>query len=65
MTTVSRALNDYADVSPETKETVRITAKEMGYIPNTIAQRLQKQRTDTIGLVVSTSGSKLADPLIS
>jgi len=64
-TTVSRALNDFDDISVETKELVRSAAEELGYIPNTMAQRLQKQQTDTIGLVVPTSGPRFSDPFFS
>lgn len=65
ITTVSRALNDYDDVSPATKTLVRRTAEEMGYSPNRLAQRLQKQRTDTIGLLLPTFGPRFADPFFS
>ncbi len=65
ITTVSRALNDYDDVSPETKALVLQTAKDMGYSPNTFAQRLQKQHTDTIGLVVPTFSPRFSDPYFS
>jgi LacI family transcriptional regulator len=65
ITTVSRALNDYNDVSPSTKELVRRTAKEMGYSPNTLAQRLRKKRTDTIGLILPTFGPRFSDPFFS
>lgn len=64
-TTVSRALNDYADISPETKELVRHAAEELGYTPNTMAQRLKKQQTDTIGLIIPTSGPRFSDPFFS
>lgn len=64
-TTVSRALNDFEDISPETKELVRQAAEELGYIPNTFAQRLQKRQTDTIGLVIPTSGPRFSDPFFS
>lgn len=64
-TTVSRALNDYDDISEETKELVRKAAAELGYIPNTMAQRLQKRQTDTIGLIVPTSGPRFSDPFFS
>jgi len=64
-TTVSRALNDFDDISPETKESVRRAAEELGYIPNTMAQRLQKQQTDTIGLIIPTSGPRFSDPFFS
>ncbi len=65
ITTVSRALNDYDDVSPETKQLILKTAKEMGYSPNTFAQRLQKQKSDTIGLVLPTFSPRFSDPYFS
>ncbi len=65
VTTISRALHDFDDVSAETKELVRSTAHEMGYVPNTLAQRLQKQSADTIGLVIPTFGPRFSDPFFS
>jgi LacI family transcriptional regulator len=65
ITTVSRALNGYDDVGPETKALIIKTAKEMGYTPNTFAQRLQKQFTDTIGLILPTFSPRFADPYFS
>lgn len=65
VTTVSRALHDFDDVSPETKAEIRLIAEEMGYIPNIHAQRLQKQRTDTIGFILPTFGPRFADPFFS
>lgn len=65
VTTVSRALHDYNDVSPETKEMVREAAAEMGYTPNILAQRLQKQKADTIGFVIPTFGPRFSDPFFS
>ncbi|MBI5955317.1 MAG: LacI family DNA-binding transcriptional regulator [Chloroflexi bacterium] len=64
-TTVSRALNDFDDISPETKDLVRQAAEDLGYIPNIMAQRLQKRQTDTIGLIVPTSGPRFSDPFFS
>jgi LacI family transcriptional regulator len=64
-TTVSRALNDFDDISPDTKALVRQAADELGYSPNTLAQRLQKQQTDTIGLIIPTSGPRFSDPFFS
>ena len=57
-TTVSRALNDYGDISPETKQLVRQAAEELGYMPNLMAQRLQKSRTDTLGFILPTFGPR-------
>jgi LacI family transcriptional regulator len=65
VTTVSRALHDYDDVSLETKARVRKVAAEIGYRPNTLAQRLQKQTSDTIGLIIPTFGPRFSDPFFS
>ncbi|HNS01346.1 MAG TPA: LacI family DNA-binding transcriptional regulator [Anaerolineae bacterium] len=65
ITTVSRALAGYDDVAPETKVLVRQVAVELGYEPNLLAQRLQKQRTDTIGLILPTFGPRFSDPFFS
>ena len=52
-TTVSRALAEYPDVSSKTLSRVRETAKKFNYFPNPVAQRLQKGKTATIGIVLS------------
>ena len=65
ITTVSRALHDYDDVNPDTKKRIINIAKELGYTPNILAQRLQKQRADTIGLVLPTFEPRFADPFFS
>ncbi|MCX7671475.1 MAG: LacI family DNA-binding transcriptional regulator, partial [Anaerolineae bacterium] len=65
ITTVSRALAGYDDVSPETKALVRRVADELGYTPNLLAQRLQKRRSDTIGLILPTFGPRFSDPFFS
>jgi LacI family transcriptional regulator len=62
ITTVSRALHDYEDVSQETRDLVKRAAREMGYTPNVVAQRLQKRRADTLALILSPSGPGLSDP---
>jgi LacI family transcriptional regulator len=65
VTTVSRALDNYGDVSPETRALVLQVAAEMGYTPSTLAQRLQKQRSETIGLILPTFGPRFSDPFFS
>ncbi len=65
ITTVSRALGGYDDVAEETRRLIVRTAEEMGYRPNVMARRLQKQRTDTLGFVVPTSGPRFSDPFFS
>lgn len=65
VTTVSSALNDYDDVSQETKDLVRRVAREMGYTPNVAARQLRKKRTDTLGIVLPTFGPRFSDPFFS
>jgi LacI family transcriptional regulator len=50
--TVSRALNDRGEISEETKQKVLRIAKELGYIPNSLARGLVSRRTKTIGVTV-------------
>ncbi|WNI19353.1 LacI family DNA-binding transcriptional regulator [Actinacidiphila sp. ITFR-21] len=49
--TVSRALNDRAEVSDATRERIRRLASELGYAPNEPARTLVRRRSDTIGLI--------------
>jgi DNA-binding LacI/PurR family transcriptional regulator len=50
--TVSRALNDHPDCSPETKEMVKKAAAALSYSPNPSARILKGDRTTTIGVIV-------------
>ena len=65
VTTVSRALAGYDDVSQATREQVKQIALELGYEPNIAARQLQKQRTDTLALILPTFGPRFADPFFS
>lgn len=49
---VSKALRDHSDISAETRELVKKTAAEMGYMPNHVARSLTNQRSHTLGVVV-------------
>lgn len=51
--TVSRAINGYKDISPETKERVLKAIKELGYTPNVIARGLSSKTTSNIGVIIS------------
>ena len=53
ITTVSRALNDYPDVSPETRRRIREIADSLGYIPNAVAKSLVKQESHSFGFILS------------
>jgi LacI family transcriptional regulator len=50
--TVSKALNNYADVSPATKKKVLDLAEELNYKPNVFAQNLRSQESKIIGLII-------------
>lgn len=50
--TVSKALRDHPDISPELKERIKTIAREMGYIPNLIARQLNSNKSFTIGIVI-------------
>lgn len=49
--TVSKALNNHKDIGEETKERIRQTAKEMGYLPNSAAKALKTHRSYNIGVL--------------
>ena len=65
ITTVSRALGGYSDVTGETRQRVDQATIEMGYYRDASAPKLQKQRTDTIGSIFPTSGPRSAAPFLS
>jgi len=50
--TVSRALQNNKLINQETRDKVRQTATEMGYVPNWIASSLRKNRSNILGLIV-------------
>lgn len=61
--TVSRALNGYADVNEETRKQIVEAAKQYGYSPDRIGRRLRKNLSDTIGFVLSPPQRHFANPL--
>jgi len=61
VTTVSRALADYADVADETRRRVRAEAERIGYVPNVVARRLQKGRLDAIGVAAPSGPGAMDD----
>lgn len=50
--TVSRALKDHPDISPETKKAVNALAKKLNYQPNAIALSLKHSRSFTLGVII-------------
>lgn len=53
ITTVSRALNNYSDVSPKTKKRILDICEELHYSPNPSARNLALKRSNVIGFVFS------------
>ena len=51
--TVSRALNNYADVNYHTRERIRRIAQELGYRPNQMARSLSSKHVKNIALILS------------
>ncbi len=49
--TVSKALNDRPDVSPETKSKIIELAKKYNFVPNAFGKGLKKQVTENIGVI--------------
>ena len=53
ITTVSRALNNYSDVSPVTKERILGVCAELKYTPNSSARNLALKQSKVIALLFS------------
>lgn len=64
VTTISRALAGYSDVAEETRLRVRAEAERIGYVPNITARRLQKGRTDAIGVVAPSGPESATDAFL-
>ena len=58
--TVSRALEDHPRIGAETKKRIQELAREMGYIPSTVAKSLAANKTWTIGMVLAA----ISDPFM-
>lgn len=52
ISTVSKVLNHYPNVSDETKEKVNAAIAELSFVPNTIAAALSSKRTGRVALVL-------------
>ncbi|GAA0287234.1 LacI family transcriptional regulator [Gracilibacillus halotolerans] len=66
ITTVSRALNNYSDVSEKTKKVIVKTAEEMGYFPNSFARSLTMKKSFTLGVIfVEDLGVGMKHPFFS
>lgn len=59
--TVSRALRNSPLISIQVREQIQALAREMGYIPNALAQSLHNSQTKTIGLIIRS----ISDPFFA
>jgi LacI family transcriptional regulator len=53
VTTVSRALNGFSDVTPATRARIEAVARAMNYRPNQVARKLVSGRSGMVGLVLA------------
>lgn len=53
VSTVSRALNGYTDVSEETRRRIETVVRELGYSPNVSAKTLSSKAKNNVALLVS------------
>ncbi len=53
VSTVSKAMNDRSDISPDKKEEIQRVARELGYVPNYMAATLKSKKTHNIGVLLS------------
>ena len=63
--TISRALNDYSDISKDTKKLVWSVANEMGYQPNIYARRLALGRSETIAYLLPLDNNESGGPFLN
>ncbi|MDR0928371.1 MAG: LacI family transcriptional regulator [Oscillospiraceae bacterium] len=61
VSTVSKALNNYPDISGETRRRVLHVAQEIGYFPNALARGLKTNRTYNLGVILD---DELKDSLL-
>lgn len=59
--TVSKALNNYSDVSEVTRNRVLKMASEIGYNPNFVGRSLQRIRTNTLGIIIPQTDTQSGD----
>ena len=63
ITTVSRALDGYPDVSEKTRQRVKEAADASGYTPNAAARRLRKGTTEVVTMVLPAEPGHFNEPL--
>lgn len=54
ISTVSKVLNGYSEIGPETTKAVLAAAQELGYVPNSYARQLKLKKSFNIGVLFDT-----------
>ena len=62
--TVSRALNNYPDISQATRERVQRAAEEMGYKANPLARRLATGVAEAVAYIMPENNSSISEPFV-
>src|SRR5947209_12483460 len=62
VTTVSRALNNRLDVAEATRARIVAVAEALNYHPNVVAQSLQNNRANALGLLIPLALHRAQDP---
>lgn len=65
ISTVSRALKNHPDISPELTKTIQALAEERNYTPNPLAMGLLRQQTRMIGVIVPDINTHFYSSIIS
>ena len=65
ISTVSRALKDHPDISPEMTKKIKALAEERNYSPNPLAMGLLRQQTKMIGVIVPDINTHFYSSIIS
>lgn len=55
ISTVSKVLNDYPNISNETKRKVKASIEELSYVPNSIAAALSSKKTGRVAILINLS----------
>ena len=52
ISTVSKVLNNYPNISEVTRKKVNATIEELGYVPNAVAAALSSKKSGRIAIVI-------------
>lgn len=63
--TVSRALNNYPDISQKTRDRVQLAASQLGYRANPLARRLATGVAEAVAYIMPENHSAMSEPFVS